>query len=84
MANFHLMCIGAEVVCYLSENRHSSVVDLIKVSLKMAGPAGLNVMWFRRGLRLHDNPALHAALKDCEEFLAIYIFDTTHLCKKYY
>jgi deoxyribodipyrimidine photolyase len=37
----------------------------------------VNVIWFRRGLRLHDNPALHEALKNCQKFLAIYIFDTT-------
>nr|AYN44212.1 cryptochrome 5 transcript variant X2 [Garra andruzzii] len=24
-----------------------------------------SIHWFRKGLRLHDNPALLAALKDC-------------------
>lgn len=39
----------------------------------MAGP---NVMWFRHGLRLHDNPALLAATEDkTTEIIPIFIFD---------
>nr|BAF45421.1 cryptochrome precursor [Dianemobius nigrofasciatus] len=30
---------------------------------------------FRHGLRLHDNPALLDAVKDCDAFLPIFIFD---------
>lgn len=36
----------------------------------------LSVKWFRRGVRLHDNPALHATLQGCGRFAGIYIFDT--------
>jgi len=36
----------------------------------------MNVLWFRRGLRFHDNPSLLSAIKDAESFSAIYIFDT--------
>ncbi len=32
------------------------------------------LVWFRTDLRLDDNPALNAALNECEEVLAIYIF----------
>ena len=32
------------------------------------------LIWFRADLRLDDNPALNAALSECEEVLAIYIF----------
>ena len=39
----------------------------------------VNVIWFCWGLRLHDNPALHEALKNCLKSLAVYIFDTTFL-----
>ena len=39
-------------------------------------PKGNNVVhWFRRGLRLHDNPALKEALKNCATFRCIYILD---------
>ena len=32
------------------------------------------LIWFRADLRLDDNPAVNAALSECEEVLAIYIF----------
>ncbi|KAK6187828.1 hypothetical protein SNE40_005766 [Patella caerulea] len=35
----------------------------------------VSVHWFRHGLRLYDNPALLAALENCEQFYAIFIFD---------
>ncbi|XP_028666189.2 cryptochrome circadian regulator 5 [Erpetoichthys calabaricus] len=34
-----------------------------------------SIHWFRKGLRLHDNPALLAALKDCAEMRPIFILD---------
>ena len=34
-----------------------------------------SVHWFRHGLRLHDNPALLAALRDAEELYPIFILD---------
>ncbi|KAG8568157.1 hypothetical protein GDO81_013907 [Engystomops pustulosus] len=34
-----------------------------------------SIHWFRKGLRLHDNPALLAAMKDCEELHPIFILD---------
>ncbi|KAF2351449.1 DNA photolyase N-terminal [Trinorchestia longiramus] len=33
------------------------------------------VHWFRRGLRLHDNPSLKDAIVNCETFRCIYILD---------
>ncbi|XP_019345657.1 cryptochrome-1 isoform X2 [Alligator mississippiensis] len=33
------------------------------------------IHWFRKGLRLHDNPALLAAMKDCSELYPIFILD---------
>ena len=32
------------------------------------------LIWFRSDLRLDDNPAVNAALSECDEVLAIYIF----------
>ena len=32
------------------------------------------IVWFRSDLRIDDNPALNAALSNCDEVLAIYIF----------
>lgn len=34
-----------------------------------------SVLWFRHGLRLHDNPALHEAIKDGYNFYAMFLFD---------
>ncbi|KAL7846439.1 hypothetical protein SRHO_G00214190 [Serrasalmus rhombeus] len=33
------------------------------------------IHWFRKGLRLHDNPALKAALHDCEHIYPVFILD---------
>ncbi|XP_008403715.1 cryptochrome circadian regulator 5 isoform X2 [Poecilia reticulata] len=33
------------------------------------------IHWFRKGLRLHDNPALMAALTDCKELYPVFILD---------
>ncbi|MEO7312503.1 MAG: deoxyribodipyrimidine photo-lyase [Chitinophagaceae bacterium] len=35
----------------------------------------VNIMWFRRDLRLHDNAALHHALKSSSPVVPIFIFD---------
>ena len=36
----------------------------------------VNIFWFRRDLRLHDNAGLYHALKDGKPVLPIFIFDT--------
>ena len=33
------------------------------------------LVWFRRDLRLHDNPALSAACKECQEIVPLFVFD---------
>ncbi|KAM4602656.1 cryptochrome circadian regulator 5 [Polymixia lowei] len=33
------------------------------------------IHWFRKGLRLHDNPALISALRDCKEIYPVFILD---------
>lgn len=33
------------------------------------------IVWFRRDLRLHDNPALTAACEDCEQIIPLFVFD---------
>ncbi len=38
-------------------------------------PEPINIMWFRRDLRLHDNAALYHALKSENPVLPIFIFD---------
>ena len=41
-----------------------------------ADSVGLSILWFRHGLRLHDNPSLHEALKATDShILPIFIFD---------
>jgi deoxyribodipyrimidine photo-lyase len=34
------------------------------------------LMWFRRDLRLHDNAALHHALKSCHQVFCVFVFDS--------
>ena len=34
-----------------------------------------NIFWFRRDLRLADNPALLAAIENSDEVVAVYILD---------
>lgn len=38
-------------------------------------PSKVSIHWFRHGLRLHDNPALLEALKNCKEVYPVFIFD---------
>jgi deoxyribodipyrimidine photo-lyase len=33
------------------------------------------LVWFRRDLRLHDNPALAAACQECSEIVPLFVFD---------
>ena len=33
------------------------------------------LLWFRKGLRLHDNPALHAALEDTAALYPVFVLD---------
>ncbi|MGZ9190613.1 MAG: deoxyribodipyrimidine photo-lyase, partial [Nitrospira sp.] len=33
------------------------------------------LIWFRRDLRLHDNPALSAACEECREIVPLFVFD---------
>ncbi|MBO9571259.1 MAG: deoxyribodipyrimidine photo-lyase, partial [Chitinophagaceae bacterium] len=35
----------------------------------------VNIFWFRRDLRIHDNAGLYRALKDKNPVLPIFIFD---------
>ena len=38
-----------------------------------------NILWFRQDLRLHDHPALHAAMADGARILPVYILDTSKI-----
>lgn len=33
------------------------------------------IHWFRKGLRLHDNPSILHAIKNCNQFIPIFILD---------
>src|ERR1700744_5447040 len=41
----------------------------------------VNIFWFRRDLRLHDNAGLYHALKGTNPVLCLFIFDRTILDK---
>eukprot|EP00934_Nitzschia_sp_Nitz4_P002487 Nitzschia sp. Nitz4//scaffold222_size33694//19911//21563//NITZ4_007863-RA/size33694-processed-gene-0.8-mRNA-1//1//CDS//3329542594//2477//frame0 len=40
--------------------------------------AGTNLMWFRKSLRLHDNPTLKACMENADTVLPVYILDQWH------
>ena len=40
------------------------------------------IVWFRRDLRIHDQPALSAALNECREVIPIFVFDEPLLRSK--
>ena len=50
------------------------------MNLKMSKPS-INIFWFRRDLRLHDNLGLSVSLKENKPVLPIFIFDTEILKK---
>ena len=45
------------------------------MSLSTHSTSKPNIFWFRRDLRLTDNPALLAAIENCEEIIALFILD---------
>lgn len=53
---------------YLSKyiNTYSNLIDRMKTCA---------IHWFRKGLRLHDNPALQAACKVADDVKPVFILD---------
>jgi len=45
----------------------------------MADAASINVLWFKRDLRLNDNPSLHRAVEAGQPLLLLYIFEPSLL-----
>lgn len=44
--------------------------------IKKAGVMGVNTIhWFRKGLRLHDNPSLRDSIRGADTLRCIYILD---------
>lgn len=51
-------------------------ISFVKIAWKSSKMLGGSVLWFRHGLRLHDNPSLHSALEDRSvPFFPMFIFD---------
>ena len=40
-----------------------------------APPPPRSLFWFRKGLRLHDNPSLWAAIKDAKHLYPVFVLD---------
>ncbi|MEQ2217466.1 hypothetical protein XENOCAPTIV_011309 [Xenoophorus captivus] len=57
----------------LSVRAHNA--DVFAAVILLPGMTHVCIHWFRKGLRLHDNPALIAALKDCKELYPVFILD---------
>lgn len=65
-------------MCILSAVLKHFVIHLLIYFFPVSaapGPGHNVIHWFRKDLRLHDNPALLDALRDCRSFYAVYIFD---------
>lgn len=45
----------------------------------MANAASINILWFKRDLRLSDNPSLHQAVQTGKPLLLLYIFEPSLL-----
>ena len=43
--------------------------------MKTAPASPNSLFWFRKGLRLHDNPSLWAAIKDAKSLYAVFVLD---------
>ncbi len=55
---------------------HLSLLSFTNVNFKMSIPKKkIAVIWFRQDLRLHDNEALCAALKEADEVYPVFVFD---------
>ncbi len=49
----------------------------------MLGVMKTIIVWFRNDLRLHDNPALHAAIQDADMVVPVFVLDDTLLSGKH-
>jgi len=68
--------IDAELARKICSTRMRDVFSGLVRKVSHEPGNGQNVIhWFRKDLRLHDNPALLEALSDCRAFYAVYIFD---------
>lgn len=57
------------------QNMTNLYQELVTTVSQAAGPGQNAIHWFRKDLRLHDNPALLEALSECRVFYGLYIFD---------
>ena len=48
-------------------------ICLITIGARQPGVSSIH--WFRKDLRLHDNPSLIASIKNCSSFFPVYILD---------
>lgn len=47
----------------------------VNFTVNMSAQFKRGLVWFRRDLRTHDNPALHHALQECDEVYCVFVFD---------
>ena len=50
----------------------------------MATPRKVSILWFRKGLRVHDNPALLEACKGANHMYPIFVIDPHFLKQSSY
>lgn len=76
---------GANLAYYLN-TQHLQIAMRVSFSLSsiqgqnpsMASGSG-SLVWFRKGLRLHDNPALEYASKDSDFLYSIFVIDSHYM-----
>ncbi len=57
------------------QNRGTSFI----LTVEMAQQFKCGLVWFRRDLRIEDNAALHAAMRDCESVHCVFVFERSIL-----
>lgn len=69
--------------CYLSSRSHFLLFSRLsrQFSVTQTPPlmASNSLLWFRKGLRIHDNPALEHARKDSKHLFPVFILDPHYL-----
>lgn len=62
-------------ICCVFMQIHNELIKMNKSLSKLTLKPVVHIHWFRKGLRVHDNPALRHALSREAEVLPLFILD---------
>ncbi|XP_013166823.1 PREDICTED: cryptochrome-1-like isoform X2 [Papilio xuthus] len=69
------MSAAGDTLLAASARAHGLTAPATRAALPTRPPTKHTVHWFRKGLRLHDNPALREGLVDATTFRCVFIID---------